>query len=190
MFFLRSIFINAISFIIAFVSIKNLILKNRELFNFIDYFNIYGASSFLLLCFYLKYLSNSIYFMEIIIFIIITFYYLRSFNTATQKYHERFKITILSLGNSKKTYFNNFLSKKILSRGFEAYLFAVSLHYFLDKLFYSLYVYVHPLIIVMPAIILFLTALVKSSKVNKIYKILKWIKSNYVIIPMEGIIKI
>lgn len=170
---LKSLFINAVSFLISFAVIKFLIMKNREPYHFVDYFNMYGAISFLLVCFYLKYLNDLTILMEIIAFFILLLFYLRSFDAATKKYHERFKITILSFGYSKKTYFTNFLSKKILMRGVEAFLFAVSFYYFMDKLFLSVPVILNPLVIIIPSILLFFTTIVKSSKINKTFRILK-----------------
>lgn len=170
---LKSLFINAISFLIAFAVIRLLIMKNKEPYHFVDYFNLYGLTSFLLVCFYLKYLNDLTILMEIIAFFILFLFYLRSFDAATKKYHERFKITILSFGYSKKTYFNNFLSKKILMRGVEAFLFAVSFYYFMDKLFLSVPIILNPVIIIIPSILLFFTTIVKSSKINKTYRILK-----------------
>jgi len=170
---LNSLFANAISFLIALGVIKFLIMKNKEPYPFVDYFNIYGLISFLLVCFYLEHLNNLKILMDIIVSFILFLFYLRSFDAATKKYHERFKITILSFGYSKKTYFSNFLSKKILVRGFEAFLFAVSFYYFMDKLFLSVPVTLNPSVIIIPSVLLFLTTIVKSLKINKTYRILK-----------------
>lgn len=172
MIFLEILLLNTIAIISAFYIIKFLILRNYQIFAFIQLFNIYGAMSFVLLFSYLRFLTGYIIVLELLTFLVLLFFYIRAFDAANKKYHERFKVIILSFGYTKKTYFNNFLSKKILARGFEAYLVGLGFCYLVNKLFSLLYWPLNPAIVVIPSILFFLASVIKVSKNNKVYKFL------------------
>ncbi|PNR95404.1 hypothetical protein [Petrotoga sp. 9PWA.NaAc.5.4] len=173
MIFLESLFINTIAFIIAFLIIKLIINHNKKLFLFIDYFNIYGTMSFLVSLFYLKISNKSYIVIEVLLIIVLSFFYLRSFDSANNKFKDRFKIIVLSFGHSKKTFFREFLSKKLIIRGIESYLFGVGIYYLLIIFFSLAQNSIQLKYIIIPTILFFFAAILKSSKINKTYSILK-----------------
>ncbi|MFY9126878.1 MAG: hypothetical protein WAO32_07985 [Defluviitoga tunisiensis] len=101
MIFLEILLLNTIAIISAFYIIKFLILRNYQIFAFIQLFNIYGAMSFVLLFSYLRFLTGYIIVLELLTFLVLLFFYIRAFDAANKKYHERFKVLILSFGYTK-----------------------------------------------------------------------------------------
>jgi hypothetical protein len=136
--FLYSIFINLIATIIAYFIMKNVIIKNKEIPNIVEYFSLYGLTSISLVLIYIKGFYDNVVLLEIIITFIYILYYLRSIDSSRKKYHERFRSMILSFGYTRSSYFESFLSKKLLNKILESFFYGVGTHFLLNVL-YPLY---------------------------------------------------
>ncbi|HOB16545.1 MAG TPA: hypothetical protein PK894_04350 [Defluviitoga sp.] len=172
MIFLETFLLNTVALISAFNIIKMTVLKNRQIYAFTQFFNVYGAMAFLLLLSYVKFATYYLIVLDFLSFCVLMLFYIRAFDASNKKFHERFKVIILSFGYNKKTYFNTFLSKKLLARGFEAYFAGIGFFYLVNKLFFLINDPLNPLMVIIPSISFFFASVIKISKNNKVYKFL------------------
>ncbi|MDN5341624.1 hypothetical protein OF820_00975 [Oceanotoga sp. DSM 15011] len=169
---LNAFFINLIASIISYFIIKYLIIKNYNLPNVFEYFTMYTLTGMLLILFYIKNISNNIM-ADIFIFIIFIFYYIRSYDASRKKFHERFRSMILSFGYTRNSYFETFLSKKLILKGTESFFYGTGVFYILNKLINISNDNVNIINILIPSILLFIASIVKTTKTGKIYKFVK-----------------
>lgn len=171
--FIFSIFLNLIATIIAFFIMKYIIIRNLKIPNIIEYFSLYGLTSISLILIYMKgYYENTIL-LEIIITLVYILYYLRSIDSSRKKYHERFRSMILSFGYTRSSYFETFLSKKILNKILESFFYGVGIHYVLNVLLINFHESLNIFTIIIPTILFFIASIVKSLKTGNLYKVVK-----------------
>lgn len=169
---LFSVIVNLSTAILSFFITRLYVLKNYNLPKFIDYFNIYTLAGFYTLLFYLKHYTNHLFYYIIITFVIFM-YFLRSNESTTKKYHERFRTMILSFGYTRTTYFEYFLSKKLFIKGFESFSFSTAMFLLFEEIVYENLSAFSPVLVVMISALFFTASMIKSFKTGKIYKIVK-----------------
>jgi len=166
---LVSLIVNFLSAVLSYYLIQDLILKNIKIPDFLEFFNSYGLMSVVLLLFYLKN-RYQIFLFEGVILLVFLLYYLRSYNAARKKIHEKFKAMILSFGYTREGYFDVFLSKKLLIRGVESFFFGLGVYYMFDSFFRQFLMQSNLHTIVFCSILFAAAAQVKNNKGLKIYK--------------------
>lgn len=171
--FIYSIFINLITTIIAYFIMKYAIIENIKIPNIVEYFSIYGLTSISMILIYLKGYYENIILLEFFISFIFMLYYLRSIDSSRKKYHERFRSMILSFGYTRSTYFEIFLSKKLINKILESFLYGVGIHYVLNILLIDFHQSLNVFTIIIPTILFFIASLVKSLKTSNLYKVVK-----------------
>lgn len=152
---------------------KNVIIKNKEIPNIVEYFSLYGLTSISLVLIYIKGFYDNVVLLEIIITFIYILYYLRSIDSSRKKYHERFRSMILSFGYTRSSYFESFLSKKLLNKILESFFYGVGTHFLLNVLLIDFHSKLNIFTIIIPTILFFIASLVKTLKTGNLYKVVK-----------------
>jgi hypothetical protein len=171
--FLYSIIINLIAAIIAYFIMKYAIIKNLKIPNIVEYFSIYGLTSISIILIYIKGFYDNVLFLEILITFIYILYYLRSIDSSRKKYHERFRSMILSFGYTRSSYFETFLSKKIINKILESFFYGVGIHFLFNVLLMDFHDELNIFTIITPTILFFIASLVKTLKTGNLYKVVK-----------------
>lgn len=171
--FLYSIFINLIATIVAYFIMKYVIIENQKIPNIVEYFSLYGLTSISLILIYIKGFYDNVVLLEIIITFIYILYYLRSIDSSRKKYHERFRSMILSFGYTRSSYFESFLSKKLLNKIIESFFYGVGTHFLLNVLLIDFHKELNILTVIIPTILFFIASIVKTLKTGNLYKVVK-----------------
>ena len=171
--FLYSIFINLIATIVAYFIMKYVIIENQKIPNIVEYFSLYGLTSISLILIYIKGFYDNVVLLEIIITFIYILYYLRSIDSSRKKYHERFRSMILSFGYTRSSYFESFLSKKLLNKIIESFFYGVGTHFLLNVLLIDFHKELNVLTVIIPTILFFIASIVKTLKTGNLYKVVK-----------------
>jgi hypothetical protein len=152
---------------------KYVIIENQKIPNIVEYFSLYGLTSISLILIYIKGFYDNVVLLEIIITFIYILYYLRSIDSSRKKYHERFRSMILSFGYTRSSYFESFLSKKLLNKIIESFFYGVGTHFLLNVLLIDFHKELNVLTVIIPTILFFIASIVKTLKTGNLYKVVK-----------------
>jgi hypothetical protein len=80
---------------------------------------------------------------------------------------------ILSFGYTRSSYFESFLSKKLLNKIIESFFYGVGTHFLLNVLLIDFHKELNVLTVIIPTILFFIASIVKTLKTGNLYKVVK-----------------